>query len=773
MHLIKPNIHKMRKLLLTAVLGTSVLMATANDPLIRKCASNDILQQQLADDPARAAVLQQIENQTAAYIIEQQKNHGNSTQAIVTIPVVFHVIYNTSAQNISDAKCIAQLDQLNLDYARMNSDAGNTPAAFAGLASNTQIQFCLAQRDPSGLATTGVIHKSTSTTSFSSNDNVKKNNTGGDAAWDATKYLNIWTCNLGQGLLGYAQFPGGSATTDGVVVLYSSVGSMLSPGTAAPYHYGRTATHEVGHWLNLRHIWGDESQCNADDLVSDTPKQKGENYGCPTYPQTTQAGGRCSTGDPSSMYMNYMDYTDDACMNMFSAGQASRMQALFTSSGARFSITTSLGCTPPSGQTCNAVTGLTSSSVTSTSATLSWTAAAGALSYNIQYRIVGTTGWTSTTSTTTSKAISGLTASSNYEWQVQTVCSSGSSAFTSSAIFNTSAPSCNTPTGATAGSINTTQATISWSAASGAVTYNLNWKISTSGVYTTISGITNTSYVLTGLTSCTAYNYQVQTVCSSGSSAFSNAGTFTTSGCAVSYCASQGTNTSYEYINKVVLGSINNTSGANSGYGNYTALSTNLAGSTSNTITLTPGFAGSSYREYWKVYIDYNKNGVFTDAGENVVSTNSTAAVSAFFTVPASALNGSTRMRVQMQYNAYATSSCGSYTYGEVEDYSVVITGNAQRPMADLSTTGTFETFSLYPNPSSGMVNVSFDAATSGTATLRVSDIVGKIIVTEHLQINEGFNKFTVDLTPYTKGIYFMELSDDSNRSLQRLILDK
>lgn len=763
----------MRKFLLTAMLGTSVLMASATDPLIRKCASNDILQQQLANDPGRAAVMQQIENQTAAYIIEQQKNHGNTTQSIVTIPVVFHVVYNTAAQNISDAKCIAQLNQLNLDYSKMNSDAGNVPAAFAGLAANTQIQFCLAQRDPNGLATTGIIHKSTTTTSFSSNDNVKKNNTGGDAAWDATKYLNIWTCNLGGGLLGYAQFPGGNLTTDGVVVLYSSVGSMLSPGTAAPYHYGRTATHEVGHWLNLRHIWGDESQCNADDLVGDTPQQKAENYGCPSYPQTTQSGGRCSTNDPSSMFMNYMDYTDDACMNMFSNGQASRMQALFTSSGARFSITTSLGCTPPSGQTCNTVTGLTSSSVTSSTATLSWTAAAGATSYNIQYRIVGTTVWTSTTSTSTSKAISGLTASSNYEWQVQTVCTSGSSAFTSSANFTTSAPSCGTPTGVTAGSINNTGATISWTAASGAVTYNLNWKLSTSANYTTVTGITSTSYVLGGLTACTAYNYQVQTVCSSGSSSFSNAGTFTTTGCAVSYCTSRGNNTTYEYINKVVLGTINNTSGNNSGYGNYTALSTNLAGSTSNTITLTPGFAGTSYREYWKVYIDYNKNGVFTDAGENVVTTNSTAAVSASFTVPASALNGSTRMRVQMQYNAYPSTSCATYTYGEVEDYSVVITGNAQRPMADVTSPVTFNNLNLYPNPSQGIVNISFDAASIGTASMRISDLVGKIVLTEQLQVIEGTNKFTVDMTPYSKGIYFMELNDENSRTIQRLILDK
>lgn len=761
----------MKKLLLSLVLAGSVFLSHASEQLVRKCASNDLLLQQLSEDPGRAAVMQQIENQTAAYILAQQKNGANNMQAIVTIPVVFHVVYNTAAQNISDAKCIAQLNQLNLDYARMNSDAGNTPAAFAGLAANTQIQFCLAQRDPSGNATTGIIHKSTTTTSFSSNDNVKKSANGGDNAWDATKYLNIWCCNLGGGLLGYAQFPGGSASTDGVVVLYSSVGSMASPGTASPYHLGRTATHEVGHWLNLRHIWGDESNCNADDLVSDTPQQKAENYGCPAYPQTTQSGGRCSTSDPSSMFMNYMDYTDDACMNMFSTGQAARMQALFASNGARYSITTSLGCTPPSGSTCNVPASLSASSVTSSSATLNWGAATGAVSYNVQYRIVGAGTWTSTTSTTNSKSLTGLASSTNYEWQVQTVCSSGSSAFSSTSTFSTSAPSCGVPA-ASAGSLTNTAATISWGAVSGAVTYNLNWKLASAGTYTTVTGLTATSYQLTGLTACTAYNFQVQTVCATGSSAFSTAGTFTTTGCAVTYCTSKGTNTTYEYISKVVLGSINNTSGNNSGYGNYTSLTTNLAGSTSNTITLTPGFSGSSYREYWKVYIDYNKNGVFTDAGENVVTTNSTAAVSASFTVPATALNGTTRMRVQMQYNAYPGTSCTTYTYGEVEDYTVNITGNAQRPMSAEVLSSLGEVM-LYPNPTDGIVNISFSAGSAGLASIRITDMIGKTAVAEKVSVTEGGNKFTYDMSTFSKGIYMVEVSDEAGRSVQRLMLDK
>ncbi len=128
----------------------------------------------------------------------------------------------------------------------------------------------------------------------------------------SSSYLNIWVGNLGGGLLGYAQFPGGAAATDGVVLLNGTVGGPGALGTAAPYNRGRTATHEIGHWLNLRHIWGD-SNC-GNDFVADTPTQQAAlNFGCPSFPQIS-----CSNGPNGEMYMNYMDYTDDACMYMFS-----------------------------------------------------------------------------------------------------------------------------------------------------------------------------------------------------------------------------------------------------------------------------------------------------------------------------------------------------------------------------------------------------------------------------------------------------------------------
>lgn len=305
----------------------------------RACGSMEVLEQQLAADPAQAKRMADIEAHTQRLLANPALQR--TTAGTVIIPVVVHVLYNTAAQNISDAQVQSQIDVLNEDYRKLNADASKTPAQFAGLVADVNVQFVLAKRTPTGAATNGIIHKQTKTTSWSTNDAVKNSKRGGDDAWDTSKYLNLWACNLGQGLLGYAQFPGGAASTDGVVILYSAFGSRAKypAGTyTTTYDLGRTATHEVGHWLNLRHIWGDATCGN--DQVADTPTQSAANYGCPAFPHVT-----CSnSGD---MSMNYMDYTDDQCMYMFSTGQSQRMNALFATGGARASLLTSLGGTAP------------------------------------------------------------------------------------------------------------------------------------------------------------------------------------------------------------------------------------------------------------------------------------------------------------------------------------------------------------------------------------------------------------------------------------------
>ncbi|MCB0663092.1 MAG: zinc metalloprotease, partial [Saprospiraceae bacterium] len=220
----------------------------------------EYLQKQINEDPERAKQLQAIEEQTARIIAQQ----GVTDRAVYTIPVVVHVIWNTTAENISDAQVQSQIDVLNEDFRRLNADANNTWSQAA----DSEIEFCMATIDPNGTATTGITRRQTTVSSFSSNDNMKFYSTGGTDAWPAGDYLNIWVCDLSSGLLGYAQFPGGPANTDGVVIDYAYFGRNGS--ATPPFDLGRTATHEVGHWLNLRHIWGD-GNCNVDDFVTDTP----------------------------------------------------------------------------------------------------------------------------------------------------------------------------------------------------------------------------------------------------------------------------------------------------------------------------------------------------------------------------------------------------------------------------------------------------------------------------------------------------------------------
>jgi Pregnancy-associated plasma protein-A len=248
-----------------------------------------------------------LEEDTAKYRATGRKI---STVPVATIRVVVHVVYNDPSQNITDAQIKTQISALNKDFRRRNPDRTKTPSVFKGLVSDPRLQFVLNR----------VTRTQTSKLSFTDDNGVKKAATGGIAPVDTTKSLNIWVCALGGGLLGYAQFPGGPAATDGVVIHYRAFGTK---GTAtAPYNRGRSATHEIGHYFNLRHIWGDTPDCSGSDLVSDTPNAAGPNFGKPSFPTVT-----CNNGPNGDMFMNYMDYTDDAAMFMFTAQQVARMRA--------------------------------------------------------------------------------------------------------------------------------------------------------------------------------------------------------------------------------------------------------------------------------------------------------------------------------------------------------------------------------------------------------------------------------------------------------------
>jgi len=307
----------------------------------RNCHSMEHLEHLMEQDPGMQERMHAVEEHTNRFIANLGKsNNANALGAneTVTIPVVVHVVYNNSTENISNAQINSQIAVLNADFSASNSDISSVPSLFSSRVGDANIQFVLADTDPSGNPSSGITRTSTTRSSFGTNNTVKFNSQGGKDAWPSNQYLNLWVCDISGGILGYAQFPGGAANTDGVVCDYQYFGTN---GTAtAPFNLGRTATHEVGHWLNLRHIWGDGG-CSVDDFVSDTPTAGNPNYGCPSF-----GANSCSGGDPD-MWMNYMDYVDDRCMYMFSQGQVDRMRALFESGGFRESFVNSGGGTPP------------------------------------------------------------------------------------------------------------------------------------------------------------------------------------------------------------------------------------------------------------------------------------------------------------------------------------------------------------------------------------------------------------------------------------------
>jgi hypothetical protein len=325
-----------------AMAGHDYDQNSGNPNGIKHCGTMEHYEMQKQQDPGLELRMAEIEKFTQEWIAKNIKNPSGMSSAVIRIPTVVHVVYANSTQNVSDARVCNQIDRLNLDYRKNNAEATTAipNIAFASIAADCNIEFCLATKDPQGNPTNGITRTSTTVASWSTNDAVKYTSQGGHDIWDRNKYLNLWVCNLGSGLLGYAQFPGGAAATDGVVVLYSSL-----PGGAAPYGMGRTATHEVGHWLNLRHIWGDANCGN--DQVTDTPPAEGPHYsvnasgppsGCPTHPYHTNQCG-AGTSPNGEMTMNYMDYTDDKCMYMFTTGQSQRMNA--TLNGTRVSLLTS------------------------------------------------------------------------------------------------------------------------------------------------------------------------------------------------------------------------------------------------------------------------------------------------------------------------------------------------------------------------------------------------------------------------------------------------
>lgn len=307
----------------------------------------------------------------------QQFANGKKAAVVYNIPVIFHILHSgvavnttgaTSGRNLNAAQINSQLAVLNADYRKLNTDFSTyvTQSAFSSVAADVEINFCAAKVSPTGtvLAEPGIDRISVSSKGWNAlpySMSYIESTVKPGSSWDPTKYFNVWVLEFGgvdAGTLGYAQFPtipsgtnpvtdmvgaGGAANTDGVVLDYHYVGNTGTALASAPYNKGRTLTHEAGHWLGLWHIWGDDgSSCSGTDYVTDTPNQADENYTCPSTNGAVSADG-CA-GSTGAMYQNYMDYSDDKCMVMFTAGQKARMQAVMANCARRLSLTTSTVC---------------------------------------------------------------------------------------------------------------------------------------------------------------------------------------------------------------------------------------------------------------------------------------------------------------------------------------------------------------------------------------------------------------------------------------------
>ena len=258
----------------------------------------------------------------------------------IVIPVVVHVVYRTTEENIGDDQIRSQIEALNADFNRENPDFSKVPAVFASLSAKGGIRFRLATSDPDGRATQGIVRRKTERTNFYTNDAVKAASTGGSDGWDSRQYLNVWVCSMPSNLQGYASFPGGPAQKDGIVIRYDVFGTRGR--LTAPFDKGRTLTHEVGHWLGLRHLWGD-TPC-GDDEVHDTPRQRSGNRGIPQFPRLNTG---CENGPNGDMFMNFMDFSDDAALLMFTKGQVAVMRAQFLNGGLRRTLLSSKALDKP------------------------------------------------------------------------------------------------------------------------------------------------------------------------------------------------------------------------------------------------------------------------------------------------------------------------------------------------------------------------------------------------------------------------------------------
>ncbi len=642
----------MKKLFILSVAILTTFAVSLNAQTVqRKCGTMEYLALQKAADPTLELRIQNYEQALHKWI-ENNQDYINSSKSTITVPVVVHIVYNSSTENISDTRVYEQISILNTDYGGLNTHS--MQAFDNGLKANTELQFCLAQRTPSGQPTTGIERRQTTLTSFTYVDNaVKYYSKGGLDAWDPTKYINIWVCNLSGGICGYGQFPvGGLTATYGVVINYRYFGKT---GAIAPYNLGGTTSHEIGHCFNLYHIWGDDNGlCTGTDYCNDVPNQANYTYGVHTGVLTDA----CMTASPGIMYMNFMDYSDDISYANFTPDQKARIAALFVPGGLLYSLTLSDGCTAVEGAICDAPAGLTTTSVAATTASLSWNAVTNAVSYNIQYRKSGTTTFSATTSSVNAVTLTGLTSGTTYEYQVQAVCAftgsySGLSTFT-------------TPT-----------------------------------VCTDVYESNNTAKLAKPISVNTAINAMISTSTDVDYFKFSNSKTKK----------------------------------------NIQIILSNLPGD----------YDVALYKSDGKTLLRKSEN---TGTASETITYNNAAAATYI-------------IKVYGKSGAYSATSCYTLTASISGTIFRFESGNAGQESV------ISEDLLLYPNPASNTVTVSFNSVASEDVEISIYDLTGRMVNTGIFKAAEGVNASVINVSNLSKGIYIVALKNADDLLTKKLIIDK
>ena len=305
----------------------------------QKCFTSEIRKGNIAKNSNISQKMEAINRFTKKWI----STNSTRSREVITLPIVVHVLWYNEEQNISEEQILSQIEVLNMDFRKLNANFNLTPSGFQTIAADTEIEFCLASKDPNGNFTNGITRTETDVEVIGETERWYENSEGGKDAWDVNSYINIWVLDIGEDLLGFATPPGTAepVTSDGLVIGHQYFGTIGTAQNSEPNNLGRTATHEMGHYLNLEHLWGpDDGGCNEDDFVADTPTQDWESEACPQFPSYDD----CSFSGDGLNFNNYMDYTDDACMTMFTEGQKLRMLAAI--SGPRVSLLNSDACAP-------------------------------------------------------------------------------------------------------------------------------------------------------------------------------------------------------------------------------------------------------------------------------------------------------------------------------------------------------------------------------------------------------------------------------------------